>query len=142
MLGLGGVVGTIAALCVGESGIVFFFGSRNFGTGCRFPFVHGVRDVVSIQGFTVDSFAQALPEANNSAFGVEGPAGREGQSFKGGNVSVDIPPRHGELHELVVHVLFLGRVCPGVMERRFKLGPEDFVVFSYVVRSGGIGACY
>ena len=145
VLGLGGVIGTVllvAALCVGEPCVVFFFGSSDFGARCCFPFVHSMRNLIPIQGFAVYPLAQAFSEAYNGPFSVEGPTSSEGQSFEGGNISVNVPPCHGEFHELVIRILLLGRVRPSVMEGCFELGPEDFVILAYMIGFGGVGMCY
>ena len=145
VLVLGGVVVMcllIVALCIGEPCVVFFFGSGDFGACCCFPFVHGARDFVSIQHFAVDTLAQAFPEAYDSSFGVECPASSKCQPFKGGDVSVDVPSRHGEFHKLVICILFLGGVRPSVLKRHFELCPEYLIVFTYMVRMGGVSACH
>ena len=147
MLALGGVVVAcllVATLRVCEPCVVFFFGSGDFGMCCGFPFVHGAQNFVSVQSFAVDSLAQALSEVYNGSFSIEGPTSSEGEgkSFKGGDVGVDVPSSHGEFHELVIRILFLGRVHPGILERHFELCPEYFVIFTYVIGLGGVCACY
>ena len=97
---------------------------------------------VSVQGFAVDPFAQAFPESYDGAFSVECPASHKGKSFEGGDVGVDVPTSHGELHELVVCILFLGGVCPGIVKRHFEFCPKYFVILAYMVWSGDVCACY
>ena len=131
----------IVMLCVCEPCVVFFFGPGDFSVYCRFPFIHSARDFVPIQRLAMDPLAQAFSEAYNGSFSIEGPTSSESESFKGGDVGINIPSSHGEFHELVVRVLFLGHVHPGVVKCRFELHPEYLVVFKYVVWSGGVCVC-
>ena len=145
MLVLGGVIVTcllVAALCVCKSCVVFLFGSGDFGMCCCFPFVHSARDLVPVQCLAMDPLAQAFSEAYNGSLSVECPTSCECKSLEGGDVSDDVPSCHGEFHELVICVLLLGCVHPGVLEHPFELHPESFVIFAYVVWTGGVGACY